>query len=195
MIRGRKDCLGGQACEPASIPEALHCLVEHSALDVTQLATAVNNRIDGHVSRSYLYELANPHRTDRGSRVLEVAAALTTLTGRPVLLRFLSRLTGGEFVQLPTVANGASDALRLAADTLREFAEAMQAFADGAADRSWSDEEVARLERESHDAIERILQTVEHARRHVGLRLPVKASMMAKAAAAAAAADTKRGAR
>ena len=91
--------------------------------------------------------------------------------------------------------DGASDALRLAADTLREFAEAMQAFADGAADRSWSDEEVARLERESHDAIERILQTVEHARRHVGLRLPVKASMMAKAAAAAAAADTKRGAR
>ena len=186
MIRGRKDCLGGQPCEPASIAEALHCLIEHSSLDVDRLATVLNGHGVGHVSRAYLYDLANPHRTDRGSRVLDVAAALTSITGRPVLLRFLCRANGGEFVQLPAVTDGQADAMNLSAGALREFAQAMQAFADGQADRRWTEDEVARLERECHDAIELMLQTVEYARRHAGVpQLPAKASTMAKLPAAA----------
>ena len=188
MIRSRKDCLGGRACEPATIAEALHCLIEHSALDVAALAMAVNAHDDDvHVSRAYLYELANPHRPDRGIRTLAVAAALTTVTRRGVLLQFLCRAQGGAFVQLPAgVDAGASDEARLAADALREFSQAMEAFADGAADRSWSPDEVARLEREGHEAIEAVLRAVAHARRRA---LPARAAGMVKAAPARAAAQ------
>ena len=44
-------------------------------------------------------------------------------------------------------------------------------------------DEVERLEREGHDAVERILQTMAHARRHMTLaQLPVSATRMARAA-------------
>lgn len=180
MIRGRKDCRGGQACEPTTIAEALHCLIEHSTQTVGELAAALG-AADLNGSRAYLYELANPHRPERGLRALAIASALTTITQRAVVLRFLCRANGGEFVQLPpAVTTNDAGAARLAAETLREFSEAMQAFADGAADGTWSPEEVERLERDGRDAIERILQTIAHAKR---AQLPARAERMVRAAA------------
>lgn len=178
MIGSRKDCRGGRACEPATLAEALHCLIEHSDLEVDQLAASLD-RYGLHASRSYLYELANPARGDRGARGLQVASALTAITLRPVLLRFLCRVHGGEFVALPKAAAGGLDEVRVAADLLKDFAEAMRAFADGAADGHWSAAEVARFEREGHAVIERLLRAMAHARGCV--IVPSRASKMARA--------------
>lgn len=185
MIGSRKDCLGGLACQPTTLAEALHCLIEHSVDDVAALSTALAARFDVHASRAYLYELANPHRAAVGQRVLAIASGLTTITRRPVLVQFLCRAHGGEFAFLPTLSEGGVvDPVSLVAHALREFSQAMQAFADGQADGVWTMDEVERLEREGREAISSILQTIEYARRRVAAVLPEKATKMAKAAAA-----------
>lgn len=176
MTRSRKDCRGGEPCQPSTLAEALCCLVQHSDADVTQLAAALSDRFNVRIGRAYLYELANPYRPI--GRQLAVVGALTQITGRDVLLRFLCHLNGGAYVPLPAVRPGDSESTVLAAHALRDFSEALQAFADGAADREWTEVEVTRLEREGQEAVERVLQLVAHARSRA---LPEKASRTAKA--------------
>jgi hypothetical protein len=166
VIRSRKDCVGGQRCTPANAPEALHCLIEHGPLEVNELSGELAARFDLHVSRAALYELANPHRADRGNRTLRIISALTAITRRTVLLKYLAREAGGEFVQLPHVEAGADigDA-RVANETMRATLRTLETFTESAADQVWTAEEVAVYEQHARDAIESILSSVQHAKR------------------------------
>lgn len=81
------------------------------------------------------------------------------------LVQFLAGLQHATVVRLPTA--GASEDLRRASVTMREFAQFMEAGAAALEDDIVSPEECARVEREAHEAVTSILELVAHYRARV----------------------------
>lgn len=123
MNQTRNDCRSGRPCVPATLAEALHCVVQHGDLAVEELVGPLATRFGVHVSRAQLYEWSNAYRSDANVRCpLRVIDAVQQIQCSSVLLAFLAQRIGCTLDVVPTP---------LGADTIeREFLESAAAHGE-----------------------------------------------------------------
>ena len=139
------------------LQKALHVTIHQSTASTRAIAEAAG------ISYSFLCNAANADVKEQlpFPRLPLVLAACDDLT----VLRFLAALQGADVVRLPPA--GATDDVRQASATMREFAEFMDAGAAALENDQVSPAEFADIEREGLEAVRAIVALIAHYRGRV----------------------------
>jgi len=99
MTRTTKECRAGEHCEPATLGQAIQCLLMHSHLTISEIATRVGK------SEGYLRKASNADYEELHLQADTLLAA-SLVTGNLVAVRFLAAQLGCLVVPVP---QGAAD--------------------------------------------------------------------------------------
>lgn len=156
-----KVCRGGDRCFPQTLAEAFDCVAHHSVsregrpLSVREIASGLNvdeNRLRKEVSLFY----------DGQSPKADLIEGITRVTGNLAILDYLERAAGRLAFPLPTsLADPKADVFALATKAMTEFAEFLQQVSSRLADGHASPEDVARITRDGHEAMQLIAHLIE----------------------------------
>lgn len=166
MNRSRKLCIAGERCEPASMAEAVGCLLQHSEPALQGLIGPLAER-GIHVSANYLYNASNPYRQDEHAHWQgRLLLPITSITGNMVAVDYIERALGRVALKVPT-STGRQVEDQALVTAVREFSESLDAYTTAIADGHVDRDEFARIERQGHEAMAAIAQLVELARQRV----------------------------
>lgn len=152
----RKQCRNGDACDPKTEAEAIDCLAHHS-VDADGRPYTIA-RLAAHIGKpeAWLRKATSLYDDQHPAPRMNYIRALTMLTKNFVVYRFYARDAGGAFMQLPEVVNDATaDVMVKAAKSMGEFSEFMTEVSVRSTN-GFCDDDVARIAREGHEAIEHI---------------------------------------
>jgi len=94
----------------------------------------------------------------------DLVLPLCRITGSDEPLKFLARHLGGLYISLPEPAAGASELMTGLAESIKECSEFFSVVAQEAADGDLPRDQLDRIEKEGHEAIEAIMKMQKLAR-------------------------------